>query len=232
MTAFLNYNGTPVELDPKMCDSGVTETCELYYNDGGTAVLIQSPVDVIEGFEGADDYSEMFQNTFSGSATMTSNAALATSEGSTQGMRCEGFVEMYTLPGVRSPAVEYNREASFYFHPRLHDSGDQWHFILAPQPDRSFPPDYCYRFEFHMGGGSRITLMDSNGRTVLATEESSTWSRQLYECRFTADGNGLTMTCNGQTLSTSNTRFIDSQMGFGFRASGGGRVDYDWLKHV
>ena len=183
----------------------------------------------IEDFEDITSYDQAYRGTFTGSTSITSNAALATHLGSTQGLRCSGFVEMFSLSGDHDPGIQSGRETSFYFYPRSYDSGDQWHFILSPQSSASHPPDYCYRFEFHMSGGSRITKISGGNRDVIATENNSSWSSSTYECRFTAGSSGITMSVNNQTISTSDTEYIQSDMGHGWRASGGGTVDYDWL---
>lgn len=185
----------------------------------------------IESFEDGSNVSDHLRGSDTGSANITSDAALATTQGSTQGLHYEGFNERYALPGDHSPGLQAGREASFLFHPRDFDGGDQFHFLLAPQESADSPPDECYRFEFHMGGGSRITHIDSGGRDILDQENSSTWDTALYECSFTPDSGGVTMSCNGETLSTSNTDYVADVMGFGFRASGGGSVDYDWLSY-
>lgn len=184
----------------------------------------------IEDFEGIDDYQEVLRGTFTGSTDITADAALATGQGSTQGFRNSGFCESYALPGDHETPLEAGREASFFFRPVDFDAEDQFHFILAPQESADNPPDESYRFEFLMEGGSRITYING-GRQVIAEENESTWSPEIYECRFVPDTDGITMTCNGQTLQTTNTDYIADIMGFGFRASGGGTVDYDWLSY-
>lgn len=184
----------------------------------------------IEDFEGISTYDQVLRGTFTGTATITSNAALATSRGSTQGMRCAGFVETYALPGDHDPGLVAGRDEIFYFRPVSYDAGDQWHFILAPQASKADPPNWGYRFEFHMGGGSRLTRMDGSTRTVLDTEELTSWSSSIYPVTFSASTtNGITMSVGNQTLTTTDTTYVDPTMGFGFRASGGGTVDYDWL---
>lgn len=184
----------------------------------------------IEDFEGIDDYQEVLRGTFTGSSDITADAALAIAEGSTQGFRNSGFCESYALPGDHETPLEAGREASFFFRPLDFDGGDQFHFILAPQESADEPPDESYRFEFHMDGGSRITHING-GRDVLDTENESTWNSDIYECRFRPGYDGITMTCNGQTLYTDNTEYVADTMGFGFRASGGGSVDWDWLSY-
>lgn len=188
---------------------------------------------LIEGFEDISDSSEVLRGTFSGDTTITSKAALADHRGSTQGMRCEGFVEHYALPQDYDPAVTKGNECAFHFKPISYDSNDQWHFILAPQADKDDPPDWCYRFEFHMGGGSRITLMEGGSRTILATENDTSWSSELYHCHFHAKSDEVHMRVSNTpaSLTTSDTTYVADEMGFGFRASGGGIVDYDWLTH-
>lgn len=187
---------------------------------------------MIEDFEDISHYSQAFRGTFTGSTSITSNAAIATSKGSTQGIRCFGFIEFYSLPGDHDPGLKRGREASFYFRPVSYDSNDQWHFILAPQPGRADPPNWCYRFEFHMGGGSRITKITNGSRTVLDTENTTNWSSKPYECRFTTTNSRLTMSVAGQTLTTTDTTYLSNEMGFGFRASTNGTADYDWFGYV
>lgn len=184
---------------------------------------------LIEDFEDISSYDEAYRGTFTGDSSITSNAALATDFGSTQGLRCSGFVEMYSLAGDHDPELQSGEESSFYFHPVNFDSGDQWHYLISPQSSASHPPDECYRLEFHMGGGSRITKISGGNRDVLATENNSSWSSSTYKVRFTPSSSGITMSVNGQTISSSDTEFIQSAMGHGWRASGGGTVDYDWL---
>lgn len=188
----------------------------------------------IEDFEGISSYDEVFRGTFTGNAVITSDAAIATDRGSTQGMRCWGFVEMYSLPGDHDPPLEAGRDALFYFKPIDFDSSDQWHFVLAPQSGLADePPDYGYRFEFHMNEGSRIVRKDGDGtRKILATENDTNWHSTTYTCEFNADFDGIEMSVAGTTLTTSDTTYIDDVMGFGYRASGGGTVDYDWFGYI
>lgn len=204
------------------------------WHNGQWVTFTDTTLGLIEGFEDISDSSEVLRGTFTGSTTITSDAALATHRGSTQGMRCEGFVEHYALPQDYSPAILKGYECGFHFKPISFDSNDQWHFILAPQPDKAEPPDWCYRFEFHMDGGSRITRIDGQGsRTILATENEMNWKPELYHCHFQADSSGVSMRISNTvvSLSTSDTTYVADEMGFGFRASGGGIVDYDWLTY-
>lgn len=182
---------------------------------------------LIEDFEDISSYDETYRGTFTGDSSITSNAALVSN--STQGLRCSGFVEMYTLAGDQDPELTSGEEHSFYFRPVSYDSDDQWHFMISPQSSASHPPDYCYRLEFHMDGGSRITKISGGNRDVLATENQSSWSSSVYKVTVTPSSSGITMSANGQTLSSSDTEYIQSGMGHGWRASGGGTVDYDWL---
>lgn len=185
---------------------------------------------MIEDFEDITSYDQAFRGTFTGSTTITSQAALV--QQSTQGIRCDGFVEFYSLPGDHDPGLRRGREASVYFRPVNYDSNDQWHFFIAPQANKADPPDWCYRFEFHMGGGSRLAKITDGSRTVLDSENVTNWSSKVYECRFTTSSNGVTMSIGGQTLSTSDTAYLADVMGFGFRASTDGVADYDWFGYV
>lgn len=183
---------------------------------------------LITDFEDISSYDEIYRGTFTGSTNITSDAALVSA--STQGMRCDGFIEMWTEPGDQDPELTAGEQHSFYFRPVSFDSNDQWHFMISPQADKSEPPDWCYRLEFHMGGGSRITKISGSGsRDVLDTENQSTWSSKVYKVTFTPSSSGVTMTANGQTLSSSDTEYIQNEMGHGWRASTDGVADYDWL---
>lgn len=184
----------------------------------------------IEDFEGIDSYDEVLRGTFTGRTEITAKAALAKVRGSTQGMRCYGFIEAYALPGDHDPALEAGREVVFYFKPVNYDNEDQWHFILAPQAAKADPPNWCYRFEYHMDGGSRIVRIDDGNRTVLATENRTDWASRIYPVRFTAStSNGITMRVANRTLTTKDTKYVAPTMGFGFRASAHGTADYDWV---
>lgn len=187
----------------------------------------------IEDFEDISTYDESFRGTFTGDTEIIADAALATDKGSTQGIRCYGFIEFYSMPGDHDPGLESGREASFFFRPVSFDSSDQWHFIFGLQDSEPSPPDRGYRFEFHMGGGSRITRIDGQGsRTVLDTENNTNWASATYEPTFLIDNSGITMSVSDATLSTTDTTYVDSVMGFGFRASADGTADYDWLGYV
>lgn len=183
---------------------------------------------MIEDFEDLNSWQDAYRGSFSGNATITSNAALATSEGSTQGLRCNGFVEMWSNPSDHDPNVQRGKEVTFWFHPR-NLGNSQYHHIIAPQPNTSHPPNNCYRLEFHMGSGARIVKMKGGSREWEATSNAISWSSKTYTCTYIVRNNEIEMTVAGETLTAPASEFVADTMGHGWRASTGDRVDYDWL---
>lgn len=198
--------------------------------------------DRIEDFEGSTYMGDHFRGSESGNSAITSNAALVPSQGSTQGMECNGFVERYSLASDNANPIFRGVRSSFYFRPHNvnADVNEQYHFLIAPQPYEADPPNWCYRYEMHMNGSNRLVKMggvDPNRtREILdfSNEVSMLEEGRVYKCVFEASTSGVSIYIEGVTnssLSTTDTEYIDPLMGFGFRCGTTGKVDYDWLMY-
>lgn len=184
---------------------------------------------LIEGFEDIGLPEERYDNSGSDSV-ITSEAAIATDEGSTQGLRQTDFQEIYAGPSAFETPLVAGEEARFFVRPNT--LGDeQYHFLFGDGVPNA------YRFEFHMSAGCRIADV-KGARDILATDGAPSWNATEYEVRFTAGPDVIVLYVGERggdpqvLLSTSNTSHVTPEMGVGWRCSGGGNVDWDWLGYT
>lgn len=198
--------------------------------------------DRIEDMEGSTYMGDHFRGSESGNSAITSNAALASTKGSTQGMECNGFVERYSLASDNANPIFSGVQSSFYFRPHNvnADTNEQYHFLIAPQPLKADPPNWCYRYEMHMNGSNRLAKMSGDDPNTtrdihdFSNDVEMMKAGETYKCRFEASASGVWIQVDGITnsyLSTTDTEYVDNLMGFGFRCGTTGKVDYDWLTY-
>lgn len=167
----------------------------------------------------------------SGSADVDSSAALHAD--SSQGVLQKGSSQIRSFPGQGLDRYPEDGKEFTVLTEFDSDTKQPW-ILLNLDTDYWSTETNNWRFEFHMNSGIRLVYADGDGRDILSTDDTYSFSTNTtYEAHILPDSTaGMEFWITDGTgnvvasTSTMQTKDIDPEMNIGFRSSRSVRWDY------